>query len=281
MTSPEFPEGAAGAAAWNVVVERTCDTGSSLVAYGRRGDTPVVLKLLKAGSDEWRSGEMLTAMQGPGVVRLLESAPGALLLERLDPGYSLAEWAAAGRDDDATDVIAGLLSRMTPRVAPDGTPTVADWGQAFARHAGSPAIAAWADLALEASHQYTQLASSQTSVRLLHGDLQHSNVLFDQVRGWTVIDPKGVVGELEFEVGAMLRNPVERPDLFASPAFIERRVSRLAARLALDPRRILGWAFAQAVLSALWAIEDGAGASSVHSSLRLAEAIRPMLARDS
>ena len=42
---------------------------------------------------------------------------------------------------------------------------------------------------------------------LLHGDLQHYNVLLDKDRGWVAIDPKGVVGELEYEVGALLRNP--------------------------------------------------------------------------
>jgi streptomycin 6-kinase len=45
-------------------------------------------------------------------------------------------------------------------------------------------------------------------VRLLHGDLQHYNVLLDRKRGWLAIDPKGVVAEGEFELGAALRNPI-------------------------------------------------------------------------
>ena len=39
-------------------------------------------------------------------------------------------------------------------------------------------------------------------------DLQHYNVLFDSDRGWLAIDPKGVIGEVEYEIGASLRNPV-------------------------------------------------------------------------
>jgi len=41
---------------------------------------------------------------------------------------------------------------------------------------------------------------------LLHGDLHSDNILSSQ-RGWLVIDPKGIVGEREFELGAYLRNP--------------------------------------------------------------------------
>lgn len=51
-------------------------------------------------------------------------------------------------------------------------------------------------------------------------DLQHYNVLFDDARGWLAIDPKGVVGEVEYEIGAILRNPIERPDLFAAPEIV-------------------------------------------------------------
>jgi len=69
----------------------------------------------------------------------------------------------------------------------------------------------------------------------------------------------------------------ERPGLFAAPAIIERRLSRFAARLGLDADRALSWAFAQAVLSAIWDIEDGSDGHGTPPSLRLAEAIRSML----
>jgi streptomycin 6-kinase len=47
--------------------------------------------------------------------------------------------------------------------------------------------------------------------------LHHYNVLFDiESAVWVAIDPKGVVGELEYEVGAIIRNPVENPGLYVS-----------------------------------------------------------------
>ena len=113
--------------------------------------------------------------------------------------------------------------------------------------------------------------------RLLHGDLHHYNVLFDSDRGWLAIDPKGVFGELEYEVGAVMRNPAEGLRLFLSSSTIERRLEQLATGLSLNYERALRWTFAQAVLSAIWSVEDGYGVDATNSALRLAEVIRPML----
>lgn len=124
-------------------------------------------------------------------------------------------------------------------------------------------------------------SSGRVAVRslqqLLHGDLHHYNVLFDSDRHWLAIDPKGVLGELEYEVGAALRNPCETPELFASPATIETRIARFEAELKLNPDRMLAWGFAQAVLSAIWTVEDGSAIDSENPGIRLAKATRPML----
>jgi streptomycin 6-kinase len=110
--------------------------------------------------------------------------------------------------------------------------------------------------------------------------LHHDNVLFDQERGWLAIDPKDVIGELEYEVGAALRNPLERSDFFADSAVIRRRVDTFSEALGLRAARILAWAFAQAVLSAVWAIEDNATRPAGRPSLCLAEALLPMVSDD-
>jgi len=134
------------------------------------------------------------------------------------------------------------------------------------------------DLVESASRCYARLANSQRQVRLLHGDLHHGNVLSDSRRGWLAIDPKGVVGEIEFEIGAVLRNPVERPDLFVSEETIENRCGVLVRRLNLDRERLLQWAFAQAVLSAIWSVEDGSVVDMKSPALSLATIIGRILA---
>jgi len=96
---------------------------------------------------------------------------------------------------------------------------------------------------------FAELAESQRTRCLLHGDLHQANILFDDQRGWLAIDPKGVVGEPAYEFGAMLRNP--------KVELAKRRVAIIAERLGLDRKRVEAWAYAQAVLSAVWCIEDG------------------------
>jgi streptomycin 6-kinase len=124
---------------------------------------------------------------------------------------------------------------------------------------------------------YQQLANSQRTTMLLHGDLQHYNVLFDTKHGWLAIDPKGVVGELEYEVGALIRNPMELPELFTQRATIERRLEILTRLLPLDQRRALRWCFAQAVLSVIWSVEDGYKIEHNHPVLLLAHTLRSMI----
>ena len=140
-------------------------------------------------------------------------------------------------------------------------------------------IAVMASAATAQSFQRPGLrgVSSMKVPRLLHVDLQHYNVLFDSSRGWVAIDPKGVVGELEYEIGAALRNPIERPELFLSRPTIERRLKQFTSKLNLDFERMLAWSFAQAVLSAIWEIEDGFAVDATNPSLRLAKAIQSML----
>ncbi len=101
--------------------------------------------------------------------------------------------------------------------------------------------------------------------------------LFDAARDWLAIDPKGVIGELEYEVGAALRNPCEAPQVLAEPTVIRRRAARFARELGLDQARILSWAFALAVLAVIWAVEDGHRVEEDNGWIALAGAIRPML----
>src|SRR5262245_2211723 len=263
---------------WRVAVEHRTETESSVLLFGRRDDRPVVLKIVKHGGDEWTSGAVLEAFDGNGVVRVLDHAGGALLLERLSPGTSLTSLVLRGDDRRATEILADVMRRMSPRPPPTGSATVGDWGKGFARHAARRDRSIPQPLLADAERLYDSLCRSQSRVRLLHGDLHHDNVLHDSGRGWVAIDPKGVVGELEYETGAALRNPQGHPGLFTDPMVITRRTDQLAQALELDAGRILGWAFAQAVLSAIWTVEDGL-TFEPHGAARvaLAEVLRTML----
>jgi streptomycin 6-kinase len=225
--------------------------------------------------DERRAGDVLRAFDGRGAVRLHAHDDGALLLERLRPGVPL-DRAGELSDDDATGILAGVIRSFPACEPPPGVPTARALGSAFAR------ADVWTNrippaLVSDAQRVYAALCDSQARVRLLHGDLHHGNVLLDEERGWLAIDPKGVIGELEYEVGAALRNPIAKPEIFTDPAVITRRVDHFVRALDLDASRVLGWAFAQAVLAAIWLLEDGQALEPDHSWLTFADAVRPML----
>jgi streptomycin 6-kinase len=204
--------------------------------------------------------EALKFFSGQGSVFLLavDEARGVILLERLRPGAPLSR---LDDDEKATSIAAGVMKRLwrpAPKVHP--FPTIEKWGRGFVRlhaHFGGGCGPFPNDLVETAEALYNELAATSGEAMLLHGDLHHENILSAGRHPWLAIDPKGVVGESVYEVGALLRNPI--PGLLAGPnprGVLARRVDLLAEELGFDKERIIGWGFAQAVLSAWWSFED-------------------------
>lgn len=262
---------------WCLTIEDSFETGTSVISFVGRNGQSLVLKLVKQEGDEWNAGEVLTAFDGHGVVRVHEHTCGAMLIERLQPGESLSRLSLAGDDEKATDILAGVIEKMSRREVPHVFPTVEDWGRGFERYLATDDRQIPRRLVESARQAFADLCASQGQPRLLHGDLHHYNVLSDSARGWLAIDPKGVIGELEYEIGAVLRNPFEQPEMFLSRPIIERRLKQFTKHLSLNYERTLRWAFAQAVLSAIWYTEDGCEVDAMNPSLRLAQLLRPML----
>ena len=265
------------AAKWNVALSEIRETETSLLGFGIHDGKRVLLKITKV-ADELNSGSVLRAFEAKGTVTAYKSEPGAVLLERLEPGTELVELVRAGCDEEATQILADVIRQMANHEPPPGCPTVFDWARGFDRYlnvCGDGPISR--ELAKQARDIYQRLAESQKQTMLLHGDLHHYNVLLDTKRGWVAIDPKGVVGELEYEVGAIIRNPVENPDLYVSREVVERRLTALTTALHLDYARALRWSFAQAVLAAIWSLEDGFFVADDHPTIQLARVIRSMI----
>src|SRR5215211_8134846 len=229
----------AKAAEWNITLEEVRETATSLLGFGVRDGRRVVLKLTTQAADELHSGAVLRAFGGDGAVRVYESEVGAVLLERLDPGEELVNLVRRGADDEATKILAQVIAKLANHTPPAECPRVADWGRGFERYVRSGDAQIPYGLVKQGQEVFEDLSSSQRVTMLLHGDLQHYNVLFDRERGWTAIDPKGVVGELEYEVGALFRNPVEQPHVFADRARMQSRLKILTNSLPLNYSRAL------------------------------------------
>jgi streptomycin 6-kinase len=264
---------------WLTTIDRRIETESSTVVFGTHASAPAVVKVVKRTGDEWSAGPVLEAFEGRGVVRVLAHEPGAVLLERLSPATSLAEIAMNGDDAAATEILVNVIRRMVPVLAQPPVPTIVDWAAGFDRYLVSGDAQIPTELVHDSRQVYLRLCETQTQPRLLHGDLHHGNVLLDADRGWLAIDPKGVIGELEYEVGAALRNPYERPELFTDASTIMMRVQHFSYALGMDQRRLLAWCYAQAVLAAIWTVEDGSAIGPSEPWIALAATTRELTGR--
>ena len=265
---------------WRVKVDEIRWTETSQLGFGTRDNRPVVLKVIRReNSEEWQCGRVLEAFGGAGVIRPIVHSPGAVLLPRLVPGSELVSLNLAGRDDEATEIIASLLRRMSdsPVDLADSRSVDQLLSEFTTFRDGGRDFIPSSDVE-RAETLFSELCATQRDIRLLHGDLHHYNVLFDEDAGWVAIDPWGVRGEIEFEIGAALRNPVDLPNLLGDPGVVARRLDTYERALGLDADRALKWAFATTVLAILWPAEPWRGidlrsrfADAAHSMLRLLE----------
>ena len=214
-----------------------------------------------SGPEKFRSElEALKVFNGRGSIQLLESDDdkNAILIERAIPGAPLT---SVKNDEEEMSIAATIMKNLWQPV-PSGHQfhSVSDWGKGFEKmkeYFKEKPNPLPKELVDKAERLFTGLSASQGEQVLLHGDLNHSNILSAQREPWLAIDPKGVIGEREYEIGVLLRNP--QPELLRLPdpkEVLERRIDQLANELNLDRERTHGWGIAQAVLSAWWIIED-------------------------
>lgn len=231
------------------------------VAPAVRADgSPAVLKVSFPEPQVQAEIAALRLFDGSGSVRLLAADPeeGILLLEQLRPGTPLSTLAD---DEEATSIAATVMRQLWRPVPQDHAfPSVSQWaaGLTRLRNEFEGATGPFPRLLVEeAETLFAELLRSMGKPMLLHGDLHHDNILAAERAPWLALDPKGVVGEPAYEVGALLRNVA--PQFLAEAPLsrvLTRRVHQFAEELGFDRNRLRAWGLAQAVLSAWWSLED-------------------------
>lgn len=227
------------------------------VLTGFQGSKAVILKLGLDIDGLKREAAALMAFSGFGVVQVFSEDTGLLLLECAVPGVSLKSYFPEN-DDEAINITADVIKRLHKAPIPSHHPFphVQDWLAVLDSDLKIPA-----QTLQKARELRDQLLKTADPDILLHGDLHHDNILQNS-NDWVVIDPKGVIGEPAYEVAAFIRNPM--PELLNhddAQNIIHNRITRFSELLELPSQRILDWCFVQAVLSWVWAIEDGCDTS--------------------
>ncbi|WP_051353083.1 aminoglycoside phosphotransferase family protein [Thalassobacillus devorans] len=242
---------------WALQLETPFSLSINYVAPAVRADgTELVVKISLPGAgflDEWQA---LQLFNGEGMASLVDvdQEHGILLIEKLTLGYTLAEMEV---DEEACQIAVHVLKKLH-RPAPKNTclPTTK------AREDNLKAILGKNPNGLgpisketleKASRLFTYLNETSQNQRLLHGDFHHYNVLASGKDDWTAIDPKGLIGETEYDLIQFLLNKL--PEKGKLPV-IEKRVEIFTEELNLNKERLLMWGYCHTVLAASWTVDD-------------------------
>lgn len=226
----------------------------------RSNGKPAVLKSSFLKDELAREVSVLRAYEGRGAIHVLDADEewGVALLECANPGTPLS---SIEDDARATGLFCDVFRRLH-LPAPTGCryPSMRQHFAAIERYRerfddesiAAPLPKNWVAYAEEC---LAYLLSTTSENLLLHGDLHHENILLHGEDEWAVIDPKGVVGDIHFDTIQYLLNYEDRGG--DCEQVLRGRITIIADRLGLDPRRIAMWGVARGVLEACWTIEDG------------------------
>jgi streptomycin 6-kinase len=238
--------------AWSFTAQQpfVTDGGVSWVAPVQLEDgSEAVLKIGIPHPEARHEADALRVLDGRGAVRLLRASEDgfSLLLERCVPGTNV--WPL---DVDEGNAVGAAVFRRLWR-APDPGVTferlsglAADWCEELPRTA--PGAGYDAPLVARAVELARELAETQPTWVLLHGDFHPGNVLAAAREPWLAIDPKPLVGDPAYDLAQWLGNRCEAaersPDAVAA---IRWQIDQLSDLLDLDRARVAGWAFVKSL----------------------------------
>jgi len=232
--------------AWGLTLGEPYVAGAA--GYTVRADlqdgTPAVLKVIYPHREAEHEAEALRVWDGDGAVRLIDydEERWAMLLERCEPGTLLARQ----EPEQALNVFVALLPRLWRKVGAPFRPLAdeASWWIDYLpdewERAGRPFERRLLD---ETIDRLRALIGTQGEQVLLHQDLHGDNILAAEREPWLVIDPKPLLGEREFAVAPIVRDP----ELGHSHKDVLYRLDRLTSELGLDRGRARDWTIGQTI----------------------------------
>lgn len=228
-----------------------------------------VLPVLGSKGEEWvlkvsvphdefsREIHALKHFKGRGSARLIAANPeeGWMLIERLLPGTRLVD---VLDEQKAIPLAVSVMQRLwSPITEPQLFISLEKWLRSLEQLDTQASLQQLVSKKLKdfVTSRAKELISNQGEPVLLHGDLHHYNILQHQSE-WLAIDPKGIIGEREFEIGAFLRNPlcvVEDP---LETKELARNLDWVIDLTSFNRERVLSWCIIQAILCVCWYVED-------------------------
>ena len=245
---------------WAVATEAAFEKGEyNFVAPARSAPVDAVLKVSPPFPtiEIFAEAEFLETRNGNGAPRLLEidREDRAILIERIRPGITMDVQFSEDPFACVEPAIRVLKSILTPPPYPPSEAQLFyDWFYRFQRFRDTDFPKDYAEKACDI---FEPLFQDDERTFYLHGDFHPGNVISSGEDEFVVIDPKGLVGHVAYDISVFLNNlhwwqkgkPNVRENLFAA-------AGKFGDAFGMDERAIREVAYAVMVIGAWWNFED-------------------------
>lgn len=205
----------------------------------------------------FREAAYLSHKAGKGCVKLLHQDidARAMLLERAIPGRNLVE-EFGGREEQMIHPAVDLLGRLgEPPPADDRLVIYLDsWFSNLDRVRGTKFPENYAEKALRFYHELTQAAP----LIYLHGDFHPGNIVTAAREPHLVIDPKGIIGPVGYDIAVFLNNLHWWSDERGSDtrSLLGTALTEFSAAMGIAEIDLRKWAYAVQVLGSWWTFDE-------------------------
>jgi len=199
----------------------------------------------------------LRARDGRGAVHLIaeDRSRKAILIEHALPGKNMTESFENDEPASVEPAIRALKASLLP--PPVGASDLVDldrWFNGLRRFSSTEFPADYATKALKI---YDDLSGGTSQTFYLHGDFHPGNLVTAVREPFLLIDPKGMVGHIGYDIACFLNNfhwwQDEKRDVASR---LHKAVVQFADAFHIDPFELRQWAFAQMVLGAWWTFDE-------------------------
>lgn len=245
---------------WDLTIGSPFQGGSAAWAGPvlRRDGSEAVLKVTLPHREARFEGEGLRTWGGNGAVHLYEEdAPSySLLIERCRPGTEITS--DPSTPEDRLAIASQLLVRLWGQPIPEDAPfeTVAavcdEWAQLVRHRMDECDLGLDPVLVRVGADLLESLPTSATRRVLVHGDFNPTNVLRAEREPWLAIDAKPMTGDPGYDLWPLASQMEEAPDGRPRPEILRRHFDLVASLVGEPSDRLLAWAAARSVESALW-----------------------------
>lgn len=241
---------------WSLTMRDPYSLSVNYVAPAIKEDgTEVVVKICIPGEDFLDELEALRLFKDQGMASLLDydQEKGIFILEKLSPGHTLAE---VTDHAEACRCAAHVMSNLiVPAPSETRLPTTKGREENLRRtyNQNQNGYGPFSKETLEkALNVFTYLNQTIEKYWLLHGDFHHYNILASEDE-WLAIDPKGVVGEVEYDLIQYMLNRLPDEGVYD---VTKTRVDVFTEELNLNKERLILYGYCHTVLSTTWTVDD-------------------------